>query len=691
MGTTRIRSSNQLYIDGVLDLNNFRLTNLSSPTGATDAVNKAYVDGIQSGLDIKESVRVATTSNLNVTSTTYTLTNSGVNAAFTLDGVSGLVLNDRILVKDQTNKVQNGIYILTTVGNASTPWVLTRASDFDNTPGIEITASAFCFVEEGVVNSDSGWTLSTNGQITIGTTELTFVQFSGAGQIIAGNGLTKIGNTINVASTGGGALSVSADSVNLSTVSVSSTTSGSDTGFVNSVTVDSYGRVTGVNKATIGTLNTLNVSGTTTLNNLTVTGNTNLAGTTFTATPGVAPFVVGSTTKVNNLNADQLDGFDSTYFVNTGITITAGVGMSGGGNLSANRTISHADTSSQANIAISNSNGNVVQGITLGFDDFGHTTGATVSSTNLDTRYLQVNATATNADRLDGFDSTYFVNTGITITAGVGMSGGGNLSANRTISHADTSSQANIAISNSNGNVVQGITLGFDDFGHTTGATVSSTNLDTRYLQVNATATNADRLDGFDSTYFVNTGITITAGVGMSGGGNLSANRTISHADTSSQANIAISNSNGNVVQGITLGFDDFGHTTGATVSSTNLDTRYLQVNAAATNADRLDGFHASDLTNAFRKYRLNSLALSPGNTVSFSYSGITGNNVTIVEDSFELFKNGLLLNGGGNDYVGEGTVNAGSKTITFTVADNIITSPYSDVFLLNFSYTKTI
>ena len=503
MGTTRIRSSNQLYIDGVLDLNNFRLTNLSSPTGATDAVNKAYVDGIQSGLDIKESVRVATTSNLNVTSTTYTLTNSGVNAAFTLDGVSGLVLNDRILVKDQTNKVQNGIYILTTVGNASTPWVLTRASDFDNTPGIEITASAFCFVEEGVVNSDSGWTLSTNGQITIGTTELTFVQFSGAGQIIAGNGLTKIGNTINVASTGGGALSVSADSVNLSTVSVSSTTSGSDTGFVNSVTVDSYGRVTGVNKATIGTLNTLNVSGTTTLNNLTVTGNTNLAGTTFTATPGVAPFVVGSTTKVNNLNADQLDGFDSTYFVNTGITITAGVGMSGGGNLSANRTISHADTSSQANIAISNSNGNVVQGITLGFDDFGHTTGATVSSTNL--------------------------------------------------------------------------------------------------------------------------------------------------------------------------------------------DTRYLQVNAAATNADRLDGFHASDLTNAFRKYRLNSLALSPGNTVSFSYSGITGNNVTIVEDSFELFKNGLLLNGGGNDYVGEGTVNAGSKTITFTVADNIITSPYSDVFLLNFSYTKTI
>ena len=164
---------------GVINANTSKITNVVDPTQAQDAATKAYVDAVKTGLDFKDSVRVATTGNITIA--------SDLNVGDTIDGIT-LADGDRVLVKDQSTASQNGIY---TAGASPA-----RATDAD--ADAEVTAGLFVFVEEGTANSDNGYVLSTDGTITVGSTALTFTQFSGAGQIIAGDALSKSGNTLNV-------------------------------------------------------------------------------------------------------------------------------------------------------------------------------------------------------------------------------------------------------------------------------------------------------------------------------------------------------------------------------------------------------------------------------------------------------------------------------------------------------------
>ena len=167
---------------GTVDVGNSRITTVATQTGATDAANKAYVDAQLQGLDVKNSVRVATTAN-------GTLSSAFANGQ-TVDGVT-LATGDRILLKNQSTGSENGIY---TVNASGAP---TRATDFDENS--EVTGGTFFFVEEGTVNADNGFVMTNDGTVTVGTTALTFTQFSGAGQVTAGDALTKSGNTLNVA------------------------------------------------------------------------------------------------------------------------------------------------------------------------------------------------------------------------------------------------------------------------------------------------------------------------------------------------------------------------------------------------------------------------------------------------------------------------------------------------------------
>lgn len=202
---------------GTVDVSSKRITSVATPTQSSDAATKGYVDATKSGLDVKDSVRVATTANLSATASGTgagkTLTNSGSQSAITIDSIV-LSSGDRVLVKDQTTGANNGIYTVTTVGTASINWVLTRATDADNSPTGEVTAGMFTFVEEGTTNADSGWVMTTNDAITLDTTALAFVQFSGAGQITAGDGLTKTGNTINAVGTTS-RITANADSIDI--------------------------------------------------------------------------------------------------------------------------------------------------------------------------------------------------------------------------------------------------------------------------------------------------------------------------------------------------------------------------------------------------------------------------------------------------------------------------------------------
>jgi len=164
-----------------VDLNNQKITNLTDPANPQDAANKRYVDAAVVGIDWKPSVRAATTAAITLA--------TGLENGDTLDGVT-LATGNRVLVKDQADATENGIYVVAVSGAP------TRSTDADT--AAEITASFAVFVEEGTANADSGWTLTNNGSVTIGTTELTFTQFTGLGQITAGNGLTKTANTLDV-------------------------------------------------------------------------------------------------------------------------------------------------------------------------------------------------------------------------------------------------------------------------------------------------------------------------------------------------------------------------------------------------------------------------------------------------------------------------------------------------------------
>ena len=209
-------------MSGVIAMGNSKITGLATPTSDQDAATKAYVDTVAQGLDVKGSCRVGTTANITLSGTQ------------TIDGVA-VIAGDRVLVKNQSSAAENGIYVV-----AAGSW--SRAADADTWSEL---VGAFTFVEEGTVNDNSGWVCTSPQGGTLGVTAVTWEQFSGAGQITAGAGLFKSGNTINVGTASSARIVVGTDDIDLATTGVTG-------GTYRSVTVDVYGRVTaGTNPTTI--------------------------------------------------------------------------------------------------------------------------------------------------------------------------------------------------------------------------------------------------------------------------------------------------------------------------------------------------------------------------------------------------------------------------------------------------------
>ena len=320
---------------GNIDANSTNITNVKDPTNLQDAATKAYVDSVAQGLDPKESVQLATTTTLPA----YTYNNGtlGVNANITATATGALSIDstavanlDRVLIKNETstNAPYNGIYVVTNAGNATAAFILTRSTDFDI--GTEMPG-AFVFVEYGTTNPDTGWVCTTNSPVTVGTTNITFVQFSGAGTYTAGTGLTLTGTQFSISNT--------------------SVTTGSygNGDIVATFTVNQQGQLTAAGNTSI-TANAANLTGTT-LNASIVTSSLTSVGTLGNLTStGVVNFTGASNVSLGTVGNVKIIGGSGSQYLQT----------DGTGNLTwASISTSSTLANGNSNVNIPTANGNV--------------------------------------------------------------------------------------------------------------------------------------------------------------------------------------------------------------------------------------------------------------------------------------------------------------------------------------------
>jgi hypothetical protein len=287
---------------------------VAAPTADSHAATKLYVDAARTGLDVKASVRATTT-------VAGTLSSSFANGSI-IDGVT-LVTGDRILIKDQVSGSENGIY---TVNASGSP---TRATDCD--ASVEVTAGFFTFVAEGTSYADSGWVLTTNDTITLGTTSLAFAQFSGAGQVIAGTGLTKTGNSLDVIGTTN-RITANADSIDIASTYVGQTSITT----LGTVTTGTWNG-TSIAVANGGTAGTTESAARTNLASATAeaTGRTtSTPSLARTAKQGCAASSTGVSTTTVTHNFNTTDVNVQIYEVSTGATVIGDVTRSNGNTLS---------------------------------------------------------------------------------------------------------------------------------------------------------------------------------------------------------------------------------------------------------------------------------------------------------------------------------------------------------------------
>ena len=604
---------------GAVNVGNFIISNLATPTAGSDAATKQYVDEIAQGLSPKGSVVLGST----VALPAYTYNNGtlGVGATITATAVGALSLDgtqpvpgQRVLIKNETAGYApvNGIYVVTvnTVGSA---FILTRAGDMNTGPEFP---GSFIFIESGSTLADTGWVCTTDSPVTVGTTAIIFTQFSGAGQYAAGTGLTLTGTTFSITNTtvtagsygngdynatftvnGQGQLTAAANvaltpnAANLSGTTLNSavvTSSLTSVGTLTSLAVT--GNTTSGNVyANAGTIGAANLTGTLTtaaqpnitsvgsLSSLTVTGTTNLGAVgNVTITGGTSGYVL----QTNGSGGLSWVGI-STSSISNGTSNIAIPSVNGNVNLTSAGNTTLVVTGTGANIAGSlNVTGNLVAGNLTTGGAGGNISGANNVSANTLTGNLTTNAqpnitsigsltglTVSNASGVVDFTTTANVTLGA--VANLHISGGTNgyyLQTNGSGALTWASIPVGSGISNGTSNVTIPVVNGnisLNSAGNTT---------------LTVTGTGANIAGTLNATGNANVGnIGATGGVFTTVAGNLTTNAQPNVTSVGSLTGLTVSNASGVVdfttTANVTLGAVANVHITGGSsgyVLSTN-------------------------------------------------------------------------------------------------------------------------
>ena len=319
------------------------LTLNADPSTNLQAATKQYVDTIAAAsLHYHDPVRVEKEGNLSATYNNgtagvgATLTNNSTQAALVIDGVT-LSLNDRVLIYEQTNAFENGIYTVTDTGSASTNWVLTRATDADSYAPSDSDSlgegDAF-FVLEGTLGAGELYVMNTSGAITFGTTAINFAQVSSAQVYTGGTGISISGSEISTTALLnvvedttpqlGGALSANGFNINMGTYTITDTKVGQwDTayGWGDHSTA---GYLTSYTEA--DTLDSVTGRGATTTNNVTVG---DISADTSISLSNGAKMTVGGSSQFTDFLAGSSNGTadDGGFFFYGGTAYNRGAGV----------------------------------------------------------------------------------------------------------------------------------------------------------------------------------------------------------------------------------------------------------------------------------------------------------------------------------------------------------------------------